>query len=80
MDVEYNPALLFSPVIVTMEIECFFCPKPITPEKNDWLIQITIPGKNIASVHDTCFEQMAWSMTKFVMDTNGKTTPPLGMN
>ena len=80
MNVEYNPNFIFTPVSVIYKSDCFFCTVPITPETDDWTVHIGLPGKPIIITHPACFEQLAWSMTKFVMDTNGNLTPEVVVN
>jgi hypothetical protein len=76
----YPIDFLFEAYLVFEEVECFFCTEIIT-SSDDVVLHITIPGKNdVAKVHAPCFEQLAWSMIKYVMDNNGKLVPERVLN
>lgn len=71
----YDPEFIFTPNIVQFEMECFFCPEPITPENDDWAVHIGLPGKVTMIVHPDCFERLAWSMTNYVFKHQGNIEP-----
>lgn len=65
----YVPQFIFSTLPVTQEIECFFCLEPITPTEHETYFVAAIPsGDNPLSLHDVCFEELAWMMLNYYVE------------
>lgn len=62
------PAHIFTPLEVN-GLDCGFCPETI----DGWAINLNFPsGKLSFFAHVSCYEQLSWSMSRFVMDNSSK--------
>ena len=75
-----EPSDIFIPIPCMQEIACFFCTEMITPEKDDFFIHVGFPGKNPFQIHASCFEQLGWSMTHFIVSNRGELIPEKVLN
>lgn len=60
---------IFTPMQIESGIDCFFCPETY----GGWTIHVNLPSrKTNFFVHVSCFEQLGWSMARYVVDNSEK--------
>ena len=65
-----DPLLLFIIVKTTKNLDCFFCSSGIKTQTDVEYYVGMFPGtKTLMEIHPACFEQLAWSMWKFLAHT-----------